>query len=149
MNAGALPSGAVVLDTFVVSELMRAQPDLSVQAWVGEVAPSLVYTTAVSLAEVLYGLARLPAGRRRTLLGDAADEVFGSFADHILPFDVTAADHYADIVVEREHAGSPITGFDAQVATICRSNGAALATRNTDDFTGLRLELIDPFRADT
>lgn len=73
MSAGALPSGAVVLDSTVVSELMRAQPDRSVQAWVGDVAPSLVYTTTVSLAEVLYGIARLPAGRHRTLLGPSYD----------------------------------------------------------------------------
>lgn len=136
MNAVALDSGTVVLDTFVASELMRAQPDRSVQAWVGRGGSVAGYTTVVSLAEVLYGIARLPSGRRRTLLGDAADEVFGSFADHILPFDVTAADHYADIVVEREHAGAPITGFNVQIAAICRSNSAALATRNTDDFTG-------------
>ena len=137
------------MDTNVVSELMRAAPDVRVEAWVRGVPPAKVYTTSVTLAEVLFGIARLPAGRRRTLLGDAADDVFASFADRVLPFDAAAAGHYADLVVEREHAGAPIAGFDAQIAAICRSRRSALATRNTDDFTQLDLELINPWLAGT
>lgn len=142
-----LPPGSVILDTNVISELMRVEPDPEVQTWAIQVAPALVHTTAVSLADVRFGFARLPAGRRRRLLIEAANGVFGSFADHVLPFDVLAADHYGDVVVEREEAGTPISGFDAQIAAVCRSNGAALATRSTKDFTGLGLELIDPWRA--
>lgn len=81
----------------------------------------------------------LPAGRRRALLGDAADDVFATFADRVLPFDAVAAGHYADVVVEREHAGAPMTGFDAQIAAICRVHRAGLATRNIDDFDRLGL----------
>lgn len=141
--------GAIVLDTNVVSELMRAAPDVRVEAWVRQVPPAMVYTTSVTLAEVLLGIARLPAGRRRTLLSDAAGDVFVSFEDRVLPFDAAAAGHYADVVVEREHAGVPIAGFDAQIAAICRSRRSALATRNTDDFTQLNLELIDPWLTGT
>lgn len=141
--------GTIVLDTNVVSELMRAAPDLHVEAWVRGVPPAMVYTTSVTIAEVRFGIARLPAGRRRALLGDAADEVFGAFADRILSFDAAAADQYADVVVEREHAGAPISGFDAQIAAICRSRRAALATRNTDDFSRLGLALIDPWLTGT
>jgi toxin FitB len=140
--------GAVILDTNVISELMRAAPDGRVQDWVRGVPPAMVYTTSVTLAEVRFGIARLPVGRRRALLSDAADDVFGAFADHVLPFDSAAANRYADIVVQREQAGVPIAGFDAQIAAICRFHTAALATRNTDDFLRLGLHLIDPWLTD-
>lgn len=146
MSAGSPTTpGAIVLDTNVVSELMRTSPDAYVEGWVRDVPPTVVYTTAVTLAEVRFGIARLPAGRRRDLLVEAANDVFGAFADRVLPFDAPAAAHYADVVVRRQHAGAPIAGFDAQIAAICRSRGAALATRNTDDFSGLDLDLIDPW----
>lgn len=138
----------VVLDTNVVSELMRTTPDARVQTWVRQLLPTAGCTTSVTLAEVLFGIARLPAGRRRDQLRDAAADVFASFADQVLPFNADAATHYADIVVEREHAGAPISGFDAQIAAICRTHRAALATRNADDFDRLGLDLIDPWIAD-
>jgi predicted nucleic acid-binding protein len=137
--------GSVVLDTNVVSELMRPVPNPSIEAWVRRLAPGGVYTTAVTLAEVRFGIARLPSGRRRALLEIAADEVFDTFADRVLPFDGVAAGHYANVVVEREHVGAPISGFDAQIASICRAHNAALATRNTSDFDHLGLDLIDPW----
>lgn len=137
----------VVLDTNVVSELMRPQPTAGVVAWVTALPPALVCTTSVTLAEVRFGIGRLPAGRRRTALHNAADDVFAAFADRILPFDAAAAAHYAEVVVAREHAGTRISGFDAQIAAICREHRAALATRNTGDFDGLGLDLIDPWIA--
>lgn len=139
------PPGSVVLDTNVVSELMRAAPDPRVEGWMREVPPTTVFTTSVTVAEVLFGIARLPAGRRRDFLSDAADDVFGKFADRIWSFDPAAARQYAAIATEREHAGTPIAGFDAQIAAICRCHGALLATRNTDDFSGLELDLINPW----
>jgi toxin FitB len=138
-------TAVVVLDTNVISELMRAAPDARVQAWVRKVPPDLVYTTSVSLAEVRFGIACLPPGRRRDLLAAAADDVFGAFSERVLPFDLSAASVYADIVVGREQAGVPIAGFDAQIASICKVHRAALATRNTNDFLRLGLELIDPW----
>lgn len=137
--------GPTILDTNVVSELMRAAPDVHVEGWARGVPPAMVYTSSVTLAEVRYGIARLPAGRRRALPTNAADDVFGAFADRVLPFDAAAADQYVGVVVERERAGTPIAGFDAQIAAICRSHGAALATRNKDDFSRLGLDLIDPW----
>lgn len=146
MTINSAPAqGAVIFDTNVISELMRAAPDSRVQEWVRQLPPAMVYTTSVTLAEVRFGIARLPAGRRRTLLGDAADDVFGAFADRVLPFDVTAASQYALVVVERQQAGAPIAGFDAQIAAICRCHDAALATRNIDDFSQIGLTLIDPW----
>lgn len=145
MTSGGPPGRPVVLDTNVVSELMRAVPDARVAEWMRGVLPSTVCTTSVTLAEVLYGIARLPTGRRRDHLHDAAADVFGSFADRVLAFDAAAANQYADIVNEREEAGAPIAGFDAQIAAICRSHEARLATRNPDDFSGLGIDLIDPW----
>ena len=135
----------VVLDTNVISELMRSAPDAGVVDWVSKLSPAAACTTAVTLAEVRFGIARLPSGRRRTLLNDAARDVFTTFADRVLPFDAVAAGQYADIVVERERAGATIGGFDAQIAAICRAHRAALATRNTTDFDHLGLNLINPW----
>lgn len=105
-------------------------------AWVSQLSPAAVCTTAVTLAEVRFGIARLPSGRRRVLLDVAADDVFVTFADRVLSFDAVAAGHYAHVVVERELTGVPISGFDAQIAAICTAHRAALATRNTSDFDG-------------
>ena len=137
----------IVLDTNVLSELMRREPAREVVDWVRAQPPNLLCTTAVNVAEVRYGIRRLPRGRRRSTLHEAADEVFSTFADVILPFAATAADHYATVVVERERAGAPISGFDAQIAAICRDHSATLATRNVADFQGLGLSLVDPWRA--
>lgn len=135
----------IVLDTNVVSELMRGTPEPSVITWLGRQRGGELFTTAVTLAEVRYGIARLPDGRRKNDLTQAADEVFGAFPEQILPFDATAAATYADIVTDRDRAGQPIDGFDAQIAAICRSRQATLATRNTKDFHQTGVELVDPW----
>jgi toxin FitB len=138
----------MVLDTNVISEFMRPAPSATVVAWASQLTSATVCTTAVTLAEVRFGLARLPDSRRRNHLEAAADEVFAAFMDRVLPFDALAADRYGDIVIERERTGTPISGFDAQIAAICRSRHAALATRNTRDFDRLGLSLIDPWVTD-
>ena len=138
----------IVLDSNVLSELMRATPLRSVVTWVEAQPPAGLCTTAVSVAEIHYGIERLPAGRRRTALRRAAEDVFDAFAAQVLPFDGAAAREYAAVVVARDRAGTPITGFDAQIAAICRSHAAVLATRNTADFTGTGVELVDPWQPD-
>lgn len=135
----------IVLDTDVVSELMRRDPDHRVREWIQAQVPAQLWTTSVTVAEVRYGIARLPANRRRELLSSAAEDVFGRFADRVLPFDVTAARSYPEVVVERAAVGSPISGFDAQIAAICRVSDAVLATRNTADFDDVGLHLVDPW----
>ena len=135
----------IVLDTNVVSELMRGAPDPAVREWVLR-TPDLT-TTAVTLAEIRYGIARLTAGRRRDLLGDAAEQIFAAFRDQVLPFDAAAALEYDRVVVQRDVVGRPIDGFDAQIAAICRSRGAELATRNLRDFDGAGVAVLDPWSA--
>ena len=136
----------IVVDTNVLSEEMKPLPDPSVHTWLlGQNAGDLL-TTAICEAEVLLGVAILPEGRRRRELEAAARGIFALFAGRILPFDSAAAAAYAEIVAERRRMGRPIDDFDAQIAAITRSRGQALATRNSSDFDGTGLLVINPWR---
>lgn len=135
----------IILDTNVVSELMRAEPAPRVASWVRERDGRELRTTVITLAEIRDGIARLPDGRRKQVLLAAADEVFSVFEDQVMPVDAAAAEHYAAIASSRERAGKPIAGFDALIAAVCRSRGAALATRNVSDFDGTGIEVMDPW----
>ncbi len=135
----------IILDTNVVSELMCPEPWLPVVEWVRTQAKSELYTTSITVAEVLFGLERLTTSRRRNRIETAATEIFATFADHVLAFDEPAAAHYATIVARREQAGAPIGGFDAQIAALCRLHGATLATRNTKDFSDTGVATVDPW----
>lgn len=137
----------IVLDTNVLSELMRAAPDHGVERWVARQAVNSLFVTSVTLAEILYGIALLPTGKRRDRLRVAVDGMFEQdFADRLLPFDGAAAHEFAVITSSRRQSGRPISQFDAQIAAIARSRGAALATRNTDDFAHCGLTVIDPWQ---
>lgn len=136
----------IVVDTNVASELMKPSPAPIVRDWVRAHRGDELCTTAITLAEIRYGIDRLPAGRRRDLLYATADDVFAAFQDFVLPFDATAATHYSRIVTRRDRAGLPINGFDAQIASICNARGAALATRNMKDFQNTGVDLIDPWQ---
>jgi toxin FitB len=135
----------IVVDTNVVSELMRPSPSPVVVGWVRSNEREL-YTTSITLAEIRYGIERLADGRRKELLRSTAEEVFAAFEERVLPFDAKAAMLYAMIVSERGRAGLPIDGFDAQIASICRGHRAALATRNSKDFQGTGTDVIDPWQ---
>jgi len=135
----------IVLDTNVVSELMRASPAVAVRDWVQARAAHELHVTSITLAETRYGIERLPEGRRKELLRIAAADVFAVFRAQILSFDDAAATQYASIVTARNVIGRPIGGFDAQIAAICRVHGAALATRDSKGFRGVGVDLIDPW----
>ena len=135
----------IVVDTNVISELMRPVPDPAVLEWVRSVGAEL-RTTAITVAEVHYGLERLAGGRRKDRLRAAADEAFTVFSDYVLPFDAESAVHYALIVSHCDGIGRPIEGFDAQIAAICQAHGATLATRNIKDFRETGVDLIDPWQ---
>jgi hypothetical protein len=136
----------IIVDTNVASELMKPSPAPVVRDWVRARRDSELYTTSITLAEILYGIERLPDGHRKELLRTTAEDVFSTFADYVLPFDAGAAVQYALIVSERDRSGLPINGFDAQIAAICRVHHAALATRNHKDFQNTGLEVIDPWQ---
>lgn len=135
----------IVVDTNVASELMKAAPSEVVVEWVAQ-RQSELFTTAITAAEILYGIERLPDGRRRDLLRRTAADIFAGFDEKVLSFDSKAAAEYALMVSSRERAGLPIDGLDAQIASICRSRGAALATRNVSDFRQTGIKVVDPWQ---
>ena len=136
----------IVLDTNVVSELMRRSPDPAVKTWAAGYALEALFFSAVGEAELRYGAAIMPAGRRReTLASDIEAMLRASFENRILPFDSAAARAYAEIVAARRAAGRPVPQSDGQIAAIARSRDMAVATRNTRDFEDMGLVLIDPW----
>lgn len=136
----------IVLDTNVVSEMLRPAPAPQVETWLATQDAASVYFTAVGEAELRHGVAILAPGRRRTALGAVIDGMLDEdFRDRILPFDRAAARAYATIAAERRAAGRPISQFDCQIAAIARAHGASVATRNTNDFAGCGIAVIDPW----
>ena len=132
----------IILDTNIVSELLRPVPEPKVEAWLAAQDRGKVYLTAISEAELRYGMTILPDGKRRDALTEAVDAMLrGNFQGRILPFDSTAA--------ERRGAGRPISQFDCQITAIGRAQGATVATRNAKDFEGCGIEIIDPWTGRT
>lgn len=139
----------IILDTNVVSELLGASPDPGVRAWLADQDGADIYLTSISEAELRYGVAIMPNGKRRRMLAEAVDGMLREdFRDRILPFDSVAGVEYAAIAAKRKAAGRPISQFDCQVAAIARAHGAVFATRNVHDFEGCGVDVIDPWRDD-
>ena len=138
----------ILLDTNVISELVRPAPDQAVTAYVDRLAAESVFTAAVCVAEIRYGLARMPPGARRDDLATRIAAFLASgFPEQILPFDAPCAALYGEIRHQREAAGRPITVEDAMIAATGRAYGVqAIATRNTKDFLECGVPLIDPWR---
>jgi len=136
----------IILDTNVVSELMRPVPEALFLRWFNSQPTEDLRVTAITMAEILYGIEILPPGKRREALRAGAEQMFGIvFADLILTFDGKAAHAFSLIASSRRRHGRPISKFDAQIAAIARANGATLATRNTDDFEGCGVKLVNPW----
>ena len=134
-----------VLDTNVISELFRPYPDARVIAWIRALTGD-VAITAITLAELLAGVRRLPDGKRKQLLSSQLVAVVENYRDgrSILAFDEDAAEHYARVLTMRERAGMPMSTADAQIAAICLAHDAVCATRNAKDFAHTGVEVIDP-----
>ena len=136
----------IVLDTNVISELMRTAPDRAVLGWFSRRPMTSLFTTTLCQAEIYYGLALLPEGKRREALQAAARAMFEEdFAGRILPFDMDAALAYSMVAAGRRSSGQPISQFDAQIAAVARSRGGQLATRNARDFANCGIAVIDPW----
>lgn len=137
----------IVLDTNVLVELMREAPHARVIDWVSAQASANLFTTVVSEAEVFFGLAGLPTGRRRKALEEAAVGLFADFDGRILVFDSFAARLCGEICGARQRAGRPISFADAQIAAIARSCDAVVVTRDSSGFAGCGVDVVDPWRS--
>ncbi len=138
----------IILDTNVISEPMKLAPDATAAAWMRRQDVANVYLTAISEAEMRYGIERLPAGRKREMLDEQITATFErDFKGRVLAFESQAAREYGAIVAEVERSGREIKPLDAQIAAIARLYAAPLATRNVKHFVGCGIELIDPWTA--
>ena len=138
----------LLLDTNVVSELIRKSPSPAVATWVSEQPLESLYFSAVSEAELRYGVAILAAGRRRDNLFFRVEAMLrDAFEDRVLPFDSDAARSYGNIAAVRRSAGRPVAPADCQIAAIAASNRMAVATRNVRDFEGMGIEIVNPWAA--
>jgi predicted nucleic acid-binding protein len=138
----------IVLDTNVISELMKPHPSPAVVSWVAGQLRSELFATSVTKAEILLGIASLPTGRRRAGLAEAAERLFASLmVDRVIPFDADAAEHYAEVVIGRRRIGRPIAIADAQIAAIALASNAAVATRDVADFEGCGVAIVNPWEA--
>jgi hypothetical protein len=136
----------IILDTNVLSELLRPSPEPRVMGWLDEQPRASLFTSAVTQGEILYGIRLMPEGQRRKNLWAAAVAIFvEDFSGRVLSFDGDAANNYADIGASRRAAGRPISQFDAVIAAITRSRGAILATRNAKDFEGCDIIVVNPW----
>ena len=137
----------IILDTNVVSEMMKTAPSRTVLDWLNAQDAASLYVTTITLAEIGYGLRLLPDGQRRRLLAERFDRFIArAFDRRILRFDEAAARVYGDIMGHRKELGRPIGVTDGQIAAIARSNAFGIATRNIKDFDDSQIALIDLFR---
>jgi toxin FitB len=136
----------IILDTNVLSELMKPKKSETVRSWAAQQSLMTLFTTTITQAEILYGIALLPTGKRREELSQAAQLMFSEdFAGRVLPFDQAAAVAFANIASQRRHNGTPISQADAQIAAICYTHEATIATRNFSDFEGCGICIINPW----
>ena len=137
----------IVCDTNVVSELMKSSPSSAMVAWLEGLTEKDIFITSITVAEILYGIEILPTGKRRDQLLRQAESTFAEdFGGRLLSFDETAAHEYAHIAPRRRRSGRPIPFADAQIAAIARVHDATLATRNTTDFEGCGVRVVNPWQ---
>jgi toxin FitB len=135
-----------ILDTNVLSELMRLKPSAHVVTWIAKQPTRELFTTAITEAEIFYGIQLLSKGKRQAGLLTAAEAMFAEdFAGRVFGFEGDAARVFAQIAARRRTLGRPISHADAQIASIARVQGAKLATRHVADFEGCGVEIVDPW----
>ncbi len=135
-----------ILDTNVVSEVMLPVPSPAVLSWLSAQSSEALYATTITVAEILYGIELLPQGKRHNVMLAGAERMFNKvLTGRILGFEEEAAHAFARIAAGRRRQGRPMAEFDAQIAAIAYLHGAALATRNTSDFEGCGVKLVNPW----
>ena len=139
----------IVLDTNVVSEAMKPEPQASVQAWLDRQTSETLYLSSVTIAELLFCIRSLPAGRRRKILDETLDGLLALFGERVLPFDTDAARHFAELAVTARSAGKGFPTPDGYIAAIAASRGFIVATRDVSSFQAAGLKVINPWEAET
>lgn len=136
----------IVLDTNVISEMMKSLPSPEVMAWIEQQQVNHLFITTITIAEIAYGLSALPLGKRRSVLESAFNQTIKeAFEYRILFFDEPAAYFYGQLMANRKQMGKPLNILDGQISAIARAHGFSVATRNTRDFSNCGLTLINPF----
>ncbi len=136
----------IILDTNIISEMMKSLPSLNVMAWIDQQNPCDLFVTTITIAEIVYGLRVLPVGKRRKMLEDAFYKSISlAFEHRVLGFDALAADRYGHLMADRKQIGKPLSILDGQIAAIAHINHFKIATRNISDFSDCGLALINPF----
>ncbi|MGF6257010.1 type II toxin-antitoxin system VapC family toxin [Ensifer sp. LBL] len=135
----------IILDTNVVSEAMKPAPDLAVRTWLNDQVAETLYLSSVTLAELLFGIAALPEGRRKKALAETLDGLLELFGDRVLPFDAACARHYADLAARARAAGKGLPTPDGYIAAIAASKGFAIATRDTSPFEAAGVPVVNPW----
>ncbi len=135
----------IVLDTNVVSEAMKPEPHPAVLAWLNDQAAETLYLSSVTLAELLFGVAALPTGKRKDMLAQTLDGLIGLFRDRVLPFDIDAARHYAELAVTAWTGGRGFPTPDGYIAAIAASRGFIVASRDTAPYEAARVSAINPW----
>ena len=134
----------ILLDTNVLSEAMRVEPDGRVMRWLDRHPPSVLFLSAVTVDEIIFGIEILPAGRKRARLDRAFSKILDGFSERVVPFDAEAAAESARLRAGRRRAGAPMSLADSQIAGTARSRGYAVATLNIPDFRDLGLSILEP-----
>ena len=137
----------ILLDTNVISEAMKPEPDASVRSWLNAQAVETLYLSSVTLAELLYGIGALPTSKRKTMLKGALDGLLELFQERVLPFDIDAARHYAELAVTARHGGRGFPTPDGYIAAIAASRGFIVASRDTAPYAAGGLRVINPWKA--
>lgn len=135
----------IVLDTNVISEAMKPEPHPAVRAWLNEQAAETLYLSSVTLAELLFGMATVPAGKRKNMLSRALDGLMELFGERVLPFDAQAARHYAELAVKARAGGRGFPTPDGYIAATAASRGFMVASRDTAPFEAGGLQVINPW----
>jgi predicted nucleic acid-binding protein len=139
----------IVLDTNVISEAMKPEPHPAVRRWLNEQAIETLYLSSVTVAELLFGISALPAGKRRNALSRTLEGLLGLFEDRVLPFDVAAASHYAELAVRARNRGHGLPTPDGYIAAIAASRKFAVASRDKSPFQAAGIEVFDPWDAES
>ena len=137
----------IVLDTNVVSEAMKPEPHRAVRAWLNNQATETLYLSSVTLAELLFGIASLPTGKRKDMLAQTLDGLMGLFRDRVLPFDADAARRYAELAVTAKTSGRGFPTPDGYIAAIAASRGFIVASRDTAPYEAVGVSVINPWEA--